>query len=282
MTDVTSASNGAGLAMGSTWQPERAVDLVRYPILDLEQPAARALLESCRAELAESGALVLEGFLFPQAARQAIAELDGLLDNAFYCEKQHNPYLDPQDPALPADHPRNRLQVSDVGALADDQIPRGSILQSLYHWDRLQAFVATLLGVPRLYPYADPLGSLNLSIYQPGQQIGWHYDNADWAVTLMLQPAEAAGAYEYGPRVRDGARENYDRVAKILDGDRDGVRRLSQDVGALVLFRGRHSIHRVTPVEGGRPRLIAILSYDTEPGVMLTEHYRRLFFGRVA
>ncbi len=282
MTDVTSASNGAGLAMGSTWQPERAVDLVRYPILDLEQPAARALLESCRAELAESGALVLEGFLFPQAARQAIAELDGLLDNAFYCEKQHNPYLDPQDTALPADHPRNRLQVSDVGALADDQIPRGSILQSLYHWDRVQAFVAILLGVPRLYPYADPLGSLNLSIYQPGQQIGWHYDNADWAVTLMLQPAEAAGAYEYGPRVRDGARENYDRVAKILDGDRDGVRRLSQDVGALVLFRGRHSIHRVTPVEGGRPRLIAILSYDTEPGVMLTEHYRRLFFGRVA
>ncbi|MGF1608219.1 MAG: hypothetical protein ACFCUQ_02405 [Kiloniellales bacterium] len=52
--------------------------------------------------------------------------------------------------------------------------------------------------------------------------------------------------------------------------------------GALVLFRGRHSLHRVTPVEGARPRLVAVLSYDSEPGVMLTEYNRKLFYGRAS
>ena len=28
--------------------------------------------------------------------------------------------------------------------------------------------------------------------------------------------------------------------------------------------------------------LVAVLSYDTQPGVMLSEHNRRLFYGRVA
>ena len=56
--------------------------------------------------------------------------------------------------------------------------------------------------------------------------------------------------------------------------------RLDMGVGALVLFRGRYTLHRVTPVEGHSPRLTAVLSYDTAPGVMLTEHNRRLFYGR--
>ncbi|MCH7795534.1 MAG: hypothetical protein IH900_10415 [Proteobacteria bacterium] len=41
-------------------------------------------------------------------------------------------------------------------------------------------------------------------------------------------------------------------------------------------------LHRVTPVEGAHPRLLAVLSYDPEPGKMLTEHTRKIFYGRVA
>ncbi len=52
--------------------------------------------------------------------------------------------------------------------------------------------------------------------------------------------------------------------------------------GALVLFRGRRALHRVTPVEGVRPRIIAVLSYDPEPGKRLTPHTQRLFYGRAA
>jgi hypothetical protein len=263
-------------------RPETFVDLTRYPIEDLQAEAGRDLVARCRRQLAEDGACVLAGFLLPEAVARARAELEPRLGEAYYCEKSHNPYLDPDDPAFPAAHPRNLPQVSDLGALADDQIPQGTALRSLYQWDRLQGFVAALLEVPRLYPYADPLASLNVNVFQPGQQLGWHYDNADWAVTLMLQPAEAGGVYEYLPWIRSPKDENYEAVARALGGGRDGVRVLSQDVGALVLFRGRHSLHRVTPVEGERPRLVAVLSYDTEPGVKLTEHNRRLFYGRIA
>jgi hypothetical protein len=262
--------------------PGILVDLARYPITDLDSDAGRALVAARRDELARNGACVLDGFLTAEAAAAVLAELSGLLGDAFYCEKNHNPYLAPDDERFAPDHPRNRPQVSDLGALADDQVPVGSALRRLYGWDALRGFIAALLGVPRLHPYADPLGSLNVNVFQPGQQLGWHYDNADWAITLMLQPAEAGGVYEYLPWIRRPDDENYDAVARVLDGDRDGVKVLRQGVGALVLFRGRRAIHRVTPVEGARPRLVAVLSYDTEPGVMLNEHNRRLFYGRVA
>ncbi len=263
-------------------EPARLVDLKRYPVHDLEGEAGRKLVALGRDQLARSGACVLEGFLLPEAVAAARAETEGLLGEAFYCEKSHNPYLEPNDPAFSPDHPRNLAQVSDLGALADDLFGGASVLRSLYGWDRLQAFLAALLEVPRLYPYADPLASLNVNVFQPGQQLGWHFDNADWAVTLMLQPAREGGVYEYLPWIRNPARENYEAVASVLAGEQDCVRRLAMGEGALVLFRGRYSLHRVTPVEGDRPRLVAVFSYDTAPGITLTEHNRRLFYGRVA
>ena len=272
----------AGPMPGGGLAPERLIDVKRYPITELEAPAGRALVARCRSELETAGACVLDDFLLPDAAARARVELEDLLDDAYYCQKDHNPYLAPDDPARPGDHPRNRPQVSDVGCLADDQIPAGSVLRRLYLWDQLRAFLAALLDVDRLYPYADPLGSLNLNVFQPGQQLGWHFDNADWAITLMLQPAEAGGVYEYLPWTRTAEDENYETVARILDGDREGVRELAMGVGALVLFRGRRSLHRVTPCQGTRPRLLAVLSYDTQPGVTLTEHNRLLFYGRTS
>lgn len=263
-------------------EPDQLVDLKRYPVHDLEGEPGHTLVALGRDQLARSGACVLEDFLQPEAVAVARAETEALLGEAFYCEKNHNPYLAPNDPAFPADHPRNLSQVSDLGGLADDLFGNGSVLRSLYRWDELQAFLAALLKVPRLHPYADPLASLNVNVFQPGQQLGWHFDNADWAVTLMLQPATGGGVYEYLPWIRGPEQENYEAVARVLGGQRDGVRRLAMGEGALVLFRGRYSLHRVTPVEGARPRLVAVFSYDTEPGVMLSEHNRQLFYGRVA
>ena len=88
--------------------------------------------------------------------------------------------------------------------------------------------------------------------------------------------------FRTSPWIRSADNENYATVARVLDGERTGVRELSQGVGTLILFRGRHSLHRVTPVAGSQPRLVAVLSYDTEPGAMLSEHNRMLFYGRVA
>ncbi len=256
------------------------IDRSRYPLSGGAGSAGRALVADCRAQLAQEGACVLEHFMRPAAVAAEIASLQDRLADAYYCENAHNPYLAADDPGCPSGHPRNRPQVSDLGCLADDRIPDGSSLRAVYRSPELRRCIAAVLGVERLYPYADPLGSLNVNIFRPGQQLGWHFDNADYAITLMLQPAAAGGVFEYVPFARSADDANYAAIAAVLDGDRHGIRRLAMGPGALVLFRGRYALHRVTPVEGARPRLVAVLSYDTRPGVMLTEFNRRLFYGR--
>ena len=52
------------------------------------------------------------------------------------------------------------------------------------------------------------------------------------------------------------------------------------DPGALVLFQGRYTIHRVTPIKGKALRLVALLGYDTKPGVVSSEHLRYMRYGR--
>ena len=52
--------------------------------------------------------------------------------------------------------------------------------------------------------------------------------------------------------------------------------------GTLNVFRGKHTAHRVTPVEGDRPRMIAVFSYFDRPGVRFTAEEQRGFYGRAA
>jgi len=35
--------------------------------------------------------------------------------------------------------------------------------------------------------------------------------------------------------------------------------------GTMLLFEGRDSLHRVTPIIGSTPRYVALLAYDTKP-----------------
>ena len=134
---------------------------------------------------------------------------------------------------------------------------------------------------PALFPYADRLGSLNVNFAGSGQQLGWHFDNSDFAATLLLQVPERGGTFEYVPHARTDADPGFSKVACAIKGDRGIVRVLDQGPGSLVLFRGRHALHRVTAVEGETPRIIAVLAYDTEPGVLLTEFNRKLLYGRL-
>jgi len=261
---------------------ENAIDLERYPILDLKSKAAQDLIASCSQQMNDVGACALDGFVLPGVIDNIVSELKPKFDEAYYCAHDHNAYLAPDDESFPPDHARNRKLVTDVGCLADDLIPEQSVLKAIYNWEPLQNFIASVLGFEKLYPYADPLGSLNVNLFQPGQQHAWHFDNADWVSTIMLQPAKMGGIYEYVPGVRTPEDQGYEAITPILDGERTNVRKLNMGKGSLVLFQGRYSIHRVTPIEGTDPRMVAVLSYDATPGVMLSEHNRRLFYGRVA
>lgn len=273
-------ADGARAPVAESPDMRELIDLRRYP---LDRPASaewRTLVERGRAAMAAEGVMVLDGFLTAPALEAIRADARAAEPKAFFKPKSHNAYLMDQDPDLPADHPRNRLLRTDVATIADDGIPADSLIRPIYGWSGLRGFLAAVIGVERLYPYDDPLASINFNVGRPGAQLSWHLDAAEFTTTIMLQPAATGGAYEYVPFIRSEMDMAYDRVGRLLDGDRAGVRVLEQKGGTLVLFRGHHSIHRVTTIEGATTRNVAILSYDPQPGRMLLEHARRTFYGR--
>ena len=74
----------------------------------------------------------------------------------------------------------------------------------------------------------------------------------------------------------------YAAVGEVLEGRSDAVAELRQPAGALVIFQGSTTLHRVTPVHGAEPRLVVVFSYSPEPGAEVSVHDRKTFYGRVA
>ncbi|NKB77500.1 MAG: hypothetical protein GKR96_10780 [Gammaproteobacteria bacterium] len=66
----------------------------------------------------------------------------------------------------------------------------------------------------------------------------------------------------------------------ILDGDRGRVVELPFSPGALLIFGGHQTIHRVTKVRGPKPRLVPVLCYSETPNQQNSESVRQLFWGR--
>lgn len=256
------------------------IDLATYPIDDLDGPEGQALVESCRLRLARSGALDLPGFLRPDAITLLAEEANGLEDHAHQYATEHNVYFDPPDDTLPPDHPRRHRVRTNKGNVPYDLIPRGSLLRTIYEWDAVLAFVAAVLGEPRLYRHQDPMAALNINVHAEGQELGWHFDRTDFAITLSLQQCEAGGTFEFVPNLRSADDENYPAVAAILAGGTEGLCRTDAAPGTLTLFRGHFSLHRVTPGTGPRKRLMAALSYVREPNVTFSAYARQLFYGR--
>jgi hypothetical protein len=252
------------------------IDLDRYPIAD---PAFR---DACRARFEAEGLLRMPGFMRDAAVRAVRDEGEANRDLVYAKAEWHTVYLSAPDPRYPDDHPRNRLVVSSKGCLTDDQIPAKSPLRRLYDDATFRAFLCAVLGEAELHPYADPLSSINLHFAERGQELGWHFDNSSFAITLMIQPPEKGGDFEYidGFRDADAGDMNFDGVADVLDGRATG-KQLVMPPGALLLFKGRDAIHRVAPNEGDRTRMLAVLAYNSEPGVSLSETARMTFFGRV-
>ena len=158
-----------------------------------------------------------------------------------------------------------------------------SPLRAVYDSDHFRTFLCGVLGSERLYPYADELSSINVHFAAEGQELGWHFDNSSFAVTMLLQAPEEGGAFEYVRDVRraDLGEMGYERVASVLDG-REPVERLDIAPGDLVLFRGRDALHRVTPTVGDTTRMLVVFAYNSEPGISLSESALETFYGRTA
>ena len=252
------------------------VNLELYPLQDSD------FRNNCKHTLDENGVLVMRNFLKPSSTASIQSEGEQNQHLAYYTVDNHNIYLKPPDPEYPADHTRNREVSSSKGCITTDQISADSALRKLYDDPGFREFLCAVLNESELHEYADALSSINLHYASEGQELGWHFDNSSFAITLMIQTPKSGGSFEYVKDVRDAdnGEMNYELCGRILDGE-VSTKILAIDAGALVLFRGRNSMHRVTPVKGNRTRMLAVLAYNTEPGISLSESARMTFYGRL-
>ena len=260
--------------------PAILVDLDRYPLLTPGSPSYTATVADGRAQLAAHGAAELSGFVTDQGVDALARDAEALAGRAHRSSGQGTAYLEFPDFSLPPDHPRLHFADYSVGAVAYDLVPRTSPLRLLYEWDPMKDLIEAILDRGPIHRYADPFGALNLAVMGEGDELQWHFDQTDFVVSLAIQSAESGGDFEVAPRIRDADDEHYDAVGAVLAGDRRGVETLAMTPGTLLIFEGRHSLHRVSPVGGRRWRHVGLLAYDTKPGTMGSELLRADRYGR--
>ena len=262
----------------------RMVNLEHCPIDEPGSAGGAAFAQACRERYLEDGLCLLPEFLRPEALEVLAEEATERLGDAWFCNSTHNVYLtengtEDNDPGAPIRDVAERQERTFVGSVPHDRIGDDSSLGCLYLWDPLKDFVGAVLGKSRFHRFADPLGACSVNVFVDGGEHGWHFDESEFTVTLMLQAPESGGSFEYVPRIRGRADEKA-IVAEVLDGDRRHVLELPFTAGTLLIFGGRQTLHRVTRVSGARPRLVPVLTYAERPGLKNSEAVRKLFWGR--
>ena len=176
------------------------IDCERYPLADAQ------LRARSKATLERDGVLLLPGVLKASAVESIHDDALQCAELAYYTQQSHNIYLEPPDPAFSDSHARNRQVQSSKGCITTDQVPDRSALKLLYDAQAFRSFLCAVLDVSALFEYADPLSSINIHYAAAGQELGWHFDNSAFAITLLLQAPLAGGVFEYVQGVRDAAR----------------------------------------------------------------------------
>lgn len=110
-----------------------------------------------------------------------------------------------------------------------DHFGADSRLRALYEWPAFAPFIQEALGEARFHRYADPLADVIVNLVEEGGGFPWHFDTNNYTVTLAIQNAEHGGDFEYSPYLHTPADENYDGVARVLDGDPSLIRTLRLD-----------------------------------------------------
>ena len=242
----------------------------------------QSFAKSCKNIFETEGVLMLERFLTEQAIKDLAAEAEDRKELAYYTSAKHSVYLTPHQDNLPESHIQNRKVSSSKGCITTDQIPKTSGLRTIYDSGVFRKFVCNVVGVTELYEYADPLSSINVHYANEGQELNWHFDNSEFAISLLLQSPKGGGSFDYVKDLRyaETGDMNYDEVEAYVDGAREPIS-LYVDAGTLMLFRGRNSMHRVTPTIGNQTRILVVLAYNSEPGISLSEQARMTFYGRL-
>lgn len=259
------------------------LDLDRYPLDRPDDPAFERLIAKARNDWLTAGACRLENLIRTDKVTEASDELDSKARTvAFRHEARHNVYFTDDGSGAPGDiASRSRRTAS--WTLTQDQIP-GTIIDTIYRWAPLRDFIRRVLDKPALYHMADPMAGLNVMTYDGGDQLDWHFDRAEFAVTILLRAAKSGGAFQYRKDLRGDDDPNHDGIRAVLAGTDPEIKTAVTTPGTMTLFAGRNSLHRVAPVDGPPDgadfRRMAVLSYMEEPGYLYSAEDRIRFYGR--
>ncbi|MCB1434345.1 MAG: 2OG-Fe(II) oxygenase [Alphaproteobacteria bacterium] len=258
------------------------LDLDRYP---LDKPGSQAwhdLVAQCRKDLARNGMFNLEGLVRPAALECAMAEIRPVMETlSFVHKRRHNIYFKKDVPGLAPDHPALRLVDTINHTVCCDQISQ-SVPVWIYEWPQFAVFLAATMEKENLFAMRDPLARVNVMKYGEGEALNWHFDRSEFTTTLLLQEPSGGGEFEYRSGLRTDAEPNYDGVARLLEGRDPDVKQLRLSAGTLNVFKGKNTIHRVTPCRGPLERYIAVFSYYERPGVTFSKEEQIGFYGRAA
>ncbi|MFO0510182.1 MAG: hypothetical protein ACK51K_05950 [Gammaproteobacteria bacterium] len=256
------------------------IDLDRFPI-DRSGPGCEALIDEARAAIDSVGCAVLKGFVRAERIVDLVAECDRIAQHGHRNFNRTNPYFTQDRPDLPASHPLRRFYDRSNAFVPADHFGEDSILRAIYEWPAFAPFIQEALGEQRFHRYADPLADVIVNLAEEGGGFPWHFDTNNYTVTLAIQNAEQGGDFEYSPYLRTPTDENYAGVGRVLDDERSLIRSLRLEPGDLQIFKGRYSLHRVTPLSGPRLRYVAIFSFAEEPGMVGSPERTRQLYGRV-
>ena len=228
------------------------VNLARYPIDDHPEGSLQTLVKHYKPQLQREGFCCLRNFLLSTATKTLVSEIAQVEALAYYGLTSATPYFNDFDSALPNDHPRNIKTPRELGLLAADQIPDASQLFKLYKSKELLQFLTALLDKEMLYPVADCYQKLSIAVIPEGAGHNWHFDDADFTITLMLRKPANGGKFECVPKLRSPTNENYDGVRTILQGQRDHVKVNIYDMaGRLVSTLVNETLNRSYKLNNG-------------------------------
>ena len=253
-----------------------------YPIDESDAQARQGIIERIKDELADDGCAVIRNFFSSAGLAALLEEANQRKPEAYYSQsKECNVYLNDGDTALGADHPRNVLLPRTNGFITADLFGPETASYRLYHWQPLKQFLTECLGKDQLYLYEDPVSNMIVNLGRPGQQFNWHFDTNEFTITMLLQPASSGAYFEYVPDLRNAQDECYGDVKKVLEGDRGRVKRLELNAGDLQFFLGRFALHQVTENTGDNDRLLLIMSFSEQPGMIGSMVRVKNLYGKV-
>ena len=260
-------------------EEESLIDLEKYPIHE-NNIKREKLITSVRKDLDLLGCAVIKSFLTEKAVRVLTLEADEVSEKAYRSYNRTNAYFTKDDPNLDKNDPRRKFFERSNAFIPADNFKNNGPLRTIHNYPFFEGFIKDCLNQKQIYRYSDPLADVIINLANKGNGFPWHFDTNNFTVTIAIQNSEEGGVFEYAPNIRK-KNENFSEVNKVIDGTSNKVVSINLEPGDLQLFKGRYSLHRVTPISGETNRYVAIISYVQEPNMVGSPERTKQLYGKV-